>query len=190
MSPVRAQTPRAASPRPPRASQRRISIDEAVGLALEQNLDLQVERLNPQIQDLSIAQVRPAMDADVPQHHRLQRPDAAPGQLPVRRRQPDRRQQLPASTSGWAPLTSGARNYSAASTTRAPPPTTCSPTSTRSCRRTQPAATPSPCCATSRSTAPRQQLLITQNEPRDLATSAAQNGRARPPATSRTPTGT
>lgn len=39
---------------------RRLSIDEAVGLALEQNLSLQVERLNPQIQDLATQQVRTA----------------------------------------------------------------------------------------------------------------------------------
>lgn len=35
---------------------RKMSVDEAVQLALEQNLDVQVERLNPQLQDLSIAQ--------------------------------------------------------------------------------------------------------------------------------------
>jgi outer membrane protein len=34
---------------------RRLSIDEAVALALEQNLDLQVERLNPQVQDYAIS---------------------------------------------------------------------------------------------------------------------------------------
>jgi outer membrane protein len=33
---------------------RKMSVDEAVQLALEQNLDVQVERLNPQLQDLSI----------------------------------------------------------------------------------------------------------------------------------------
>ncbi len=38
--------------------QRSLSIDEAVALALEQNLDIQVERANPLIQDLSIAAVR------------------------------------------------------------------------------------------------------------------------------------
>jgi outer membrane protein TolC len=37
---------------------RRLSVDEAVTLALEQNLDLQVERLNPRIQDMSVAQAR------------------------------------------------------------------------------------------------------------------------------------
>ena len=37
---------------------RRISMDEAVALALENNLDLQVERISPQVQDLSVAQVR------------------------------------------------------------------------------------------------------------------------------------
>ncbi len=39
-------------------SVRHLSMDEAVTLALEQNLDLRVERLNPQIQDLSIAEAR------------------------------------------------------------------------------------------------------------------------------------
>ncbi|MGE0463503.1 MAG: TolC family protein [Vicinamibacterales bacterium] len=37
---------------------RSFSIDEAVALALENNLDLQVERINPQVQDLNVAQVR------------------------------------------------------------------------------------------------------------------------------------
>jgi outer membrane protein len=37
---------------------RRLSIDEAVALALEQNLDLQVERINPQVQDFSISVAR------------------------------------------------------------------------------------------------------------------------------------
>jgi outer membrane protein TolC len=39
---------------------RRLSVDEAVRLALEQNLSLQVQRLNPQIQDLNTDQVRTA----------------------------------------------------------------------------------------------------------------------------------
>jgi outer membrane protein len=39
---------------------RPLSIDEAVKLALEQNLGIQVERINPQLQDLSIAQARTA----------------------------------------------------------------------------------------------------------------------------------
>ena len=49
---------------PPPAAQtrtgpvRQLSVDDAVRLALEQNLNIQVERLNPQIQDLSIAQAR------------------------------------------------------------------------------------------------------------------------------------
>lgn len=37
---------------------RRLSVDEAVRLALDQNLNIQVERLNPQIQDLSMAVAR------------------------------------------------------------------------------------------------------------------------------------
>jgi outer membrane protein TolC len=53
VAPVRAQTPPAAQ-----SDIRRISIDEAVALALENNLDLQVDRISPQIQDLSVAQAR------------------------------------------------------------------------------------------------------------------------------------
>ncbi len=39
---------------------RRLSVQDAVSLALEQNLNVQVERLNPRISDLSIAQARTA----------------------------------------------------------------------------------------------------------------------------------
>lgn len=38
----------------------RLSVDEAVGRALENNIELAVERLNPQLQDLSLAQMRAA----------------------------------------------------------------------------------------------------------------------------------
>ena len=48
----------ATSLQPGDRSVRHLSVDEAVTLALEQNLDLRVERLNPQIQDLSIAEAR------------------------------------------------------------------------------------------------------------------------------------
>jgi HAE1 family hydrophobic/amphiphilic exporter-1 len=55
VSPVRAQTtPGGAAG----GDVRRISIDDAVALALENNLNLQVERINPQVQDLNIAQAR------------------------------------------------------------------------------------------------------------------------------------
>lgn len=37
---------------------RQLTVDEAVELALEQNLNIQVERLNPQLQDLAVAQAR------------------------------------------------------------------------------------------------------------------------------------
>jgi len=52
---VRAQTAPAATPQ---GQVRQISIDEAVALALENNLDLQVSRINPQLQDLTVSQVR------------------------------------------------------------------------------------------------------------------------------------
>jgi outer membrane protein TolC len=49
-----AQSAAAAGPARP------LSVDEAVNLALEQNLGVQVERLNPQLQDLAIEQARTA----------------------------------------------------------------------------------------------------------------------------------
>jgi outer membrane protein TolC len=42
----------------PAASTRRLSVDEAVRLAVEQNLGIRIERLNPQIQDVAISQTR------------------------------------------------------------------------------------------------------------------------------------
>jgi outer membrane protein len=42
----------------PAPSVRRLSVDEAVSLALEQNLGIQIERFNPQIEDVSVAQAR------------------------------------------------------------------------------------------------------------------------------------
>ena len=40
------------------AAVRRLSIDDAVKLALEQNLGIQIQRIDPQIQDVGIAQAR------------------------------------------------------------------------------------------------------------------------------------
>ncbi len=51
---VHAQTPAAPEP------ERRLSITDAVQLALEQNADLEVVRLTPQLQDLSISQAHAA----------------------------------------------------------------------------------------------------------------------------------
>jgi outer membrane protein TolC len=48
------------TPAAPERPVRRLSLDDAVKLALEQNLSIQVERLNPAIQDLSIAQANTA----------------------------------------------------------------------------------------------------------------------------------
>ena len=41
-----------------RAGVRRLSIDEAVAMALEQNVDLQVDRIDPQVQDYSVSVAR------------------------------------------------------------------------------------------------------------------------------------
>ena len=76
LSPVHAQT----TPAMPAAAQqgpvRRMSIDDAVATALEQNLDLQVQRINPQLQDLSIAQFKAAYTPNfvsTRQHRRIRR---------------------------------------------------------------------------------------------------------------------
>jgi outer membrane protein TolC len=45
----------AATAEQPQGPVRRLSIDEAVALALEQNVDLQVDRINPQVSDLAIS---------------------------------------------------------------------------------------------------------------------------------------
>src|SRR5205809_3125685 len=47
-----------AAAREPAENVRRLSIDEAVKLGLEQNLGIQIQRLDPQIQDVGIAQAR------------------------------------------------------------------------------------------------------------------------------------
>jgi outer membrane protein len=60
LSPVHAQTTPAMPPAAQPESLRRMTIDDAVATALEQNLDLQVQRINPQLQDLSTAQFRAA----------------------------------------------------------------------------------------------------------------------------------
>ena len=59
---------------------RRLSIDEAVALALEQNVDLQVDRIDPQVQDYSISVATQRLDAGV----LLERHD--PQRRPTRRR--------------------------------------------------------------------------------------------------------
>jgi outer membrane protein TolC len=59
LSPVHAQTtPGTPAAAQPGAVVRPMSIDEAVATSLEQNLDLQVQRINPQLQDLTTAQFR------------------------------------------------------------------------------------------------------------------------------------
>jgi outer membrane protein TolC len=48
------------APAEPTGPVRRISIDDAVRLALEQNLGIRIQRIDPQVQDLGIAQARSA----------------------------------------------------------------------------------------------------------------------------------
>ncbi len=58
VAPVHGQTPAAQTP--PAAAEQRLSITDAVELALKQNADLEVVRLNPQLQDVSISLARSA----------------------------------------------------------------------------------------------------------------------------------
>ncbi len=53
-----AAAPAAAQPRSQAPNVRRLTVDEAVKLALEQNLGIAIERLNPQIEDVAVAQAR------------------------------------------------------------------------------------------------------------------------------------
>ena len=55
---IAAATPPATADQQPQGPVRRLSIDEAVALALEQNINLQVDRINPQVQDLSVSVAR------------------------------------------------------------------------------------------------------------------------------------
>ena len=59
---VSAQAPPAAAPpaQAPAGPVRQLTVDEAVRLALEQNLALRVERINPQVEDQNVAQARTA----------------------------------------------------------------------------------------------------------------------------------
>ena len=45
-------------PPPPQGPSRRLTIEEAVLMALEQNVNLQVDRIDPQVQDLQISVAR------------------------------------------------------------------------------------------------------------------------------------
>jgi outer membrane protein len=54
---IQAAAQAAAQP-PPTETLRRLSIDDAVKLGLEQNLGIQIQRIDPQIQDVGVAQAR------------------------------------------------------------------------------------------------------------------------------------
>ena len=91
-SPVHAQTTPAMPAAPAQQGPvRRMSIDDAVATALEQNLDLQVQRINPQLQDLTIAQFKAAYTPNFVSTLELRRTRRS------RRRASCRRQRRPAS---------------------------------------------------------------------------------------------
>ena len=65
----------------PAESVRRLSIDDAVRLALEQNLGIRIERIEPQIQDVGIAQARafwaPNLASNFSRNSQTQQPTSA-----------------------------------------------------------------------------------------------------------------
>jgi outer membrane protein len=65
----------------PTGSVRRLSIDEAVALALEQNLGIRIQRLDPQIQDVGIAQARsfwaPSLSTNFSKNSQTQQPTSS-----------------------------------------------------------------------------------------------------------------
>ena len=117
--------PGADTRRPPAQSDiRRISIDEAVALALENNLDLQVERIDSADPGPERRRGPERLHADVPLQHRLERADPAAGVSAGRQRQPDRRQQLVVRLRLRRAQQVGRQLQRRRSTTRGPPPTT------------------------------------------------------------------
>src|SRR5262249_37394673 len=60
---------------------RRLSIDEAVKLALEQNLGIRIQRIDPQIQDVSVAATRscwaPSLTSNVSKNSQTQQPTSS-----------------------------------------------------------------------------------------------------------------
>src|SRR5207247_1885258 len=60
---------------------RRLSIDEAVKLALEQNLGIRIQRIDPQIQDVSVAAARsfwaPSLTTSVSKNSQTQQPTSS-----------------------------------------------------------------------------------------------------------------
>ena len=60
---------------------RKLSLDEAVQLALEQNLDVQVERINPQLQDFAIDLVRTAWTPNLGGATNFNNTDSVPDNL-------------------------------------------------------------------------------------------------------------
>jgi hypothetical protein len=96
-SPV--QTPPAAPAPQPGAQtlattgpQRSLSIDEAVQLALQQNLGIQIERLNPQLQDYTIGPRE--LHADPWRRRQLAESGFAAQQLPLGQLDDDHRREL------------------------------------------------------------------------------------------------
>jgi outer membrane protein len=71
----------AAQPQPENAALRRLSIDEAVALALEQNLGIRIQRFDPQISDTSVAQARsfwaPSLTSNFSRNGQTQQPTSS-----------------------------------------------------------------------------------------------------------------
>ena len=70
---------------------RRLTVEEAVRLSLENNLGIRVARIDPQIQDLSVAQAARRLVPDTDEHAAGRRHGLSEQQLSLGRRHEDER---------------------------------------------------------------------------------------------------
>ena len=149
---------------------RRLTIDEAVRLALDNNLGVQIARIDPQLQDLAVALARSAWaptfnttvqgsSTETPNNSFLSGATTGQDKTTTGRL---------ASNVGVCSRRRGAAATASAGTARARRPRTSSRISRRSCSRRCRSTSGSRCCATSASTTLRQQVLLSREEPRDL----------------------
>ena len=133
---------------PTRRAQRRAHARRSPARALERNLDIAVERLNPQLQDFNLARLRAAYRPTAQLDDRPPCGRAAADQ-PVERRQHRAERHVDLQRRHHPGAAGGGGTSRSSSTTTSRSPRTSSPTSTRPIRRTSTRRSPSRCCAAS-----------------------------------------
>ena len=136
-----------------------LTLDEATARSLERNLDIAVERLNPQLKDFNLARLRacrrPTASSTIGHRAVVQPPTNQLNGGNIVQNDTSTYNAGITQVLPWEAVTSRS-----SSTTTSRSPRTSSPTSTRPIRRTSTLRSASRCCATSASTA-RQQLRVT-----------------------------